>query len=254
MAVYMCLNKRFQLLTFGKEIEMENLKTFVQNEISGWKKWEVAWMVLACAVIAGLSVYWGDSTMGIISATTGVACVVCTGKGKLSAYLFGLVNSVLYAIIAYHATYYGETMLNAIYYVPMQFVGFYVWSKHMNTETKEVIKRNMKITGRLLLVASIAVATFVYGIILKNMGDAMPFVDAFTTVSSVVAMIISVKMFTEQWWIWVAVDILSVYMWWCNFSNGSDNLATLLMWVIYLGNAIIMLVKWTRDSKKIVEV
>ena len=78
--------------------------------------------------------------MGIISSTTGVACVVCTGKRKLSAYLFGIVNSILYAIIAYKATLYGETMLNSLYYVPMQFVGFYVWNKHMDKETKEVEK------------------------------------------------------------------------------------------------------------------
>ena len=44
--------------------------------------------------------------MGMISSTTGVICVVCTGKGKLSAYLFGLINSVLYAIIAFEAAYY----------------------------------------------------------------------------------------------------------------------------------------------------
>ncbi|MGG6555476.1 UNVERIFIED_CONTAM: hypothetical protein MUK63_06295 [Blautia caecimuris] len=30
---------------------------------------------------------------------------------------------------------------------------------------------------------------------------------------------------------------------------GSDNMATLLMWVIYLGNAIIMLIKWEREAK-----
>ena len=105
-------------------------------------------MILACAIITGLSIYWKDTIMGIISATTGVACVVCTGKGKLSAYLFGVINCVLYAIIAYNARLYGETMLNAIYYLPMQFIGFYVWSKHMNSETKEVMKIHMNNKAR----------------------------------------------------------------------------------------------------------
>ena len=127
------------------------MKNFIKNELSGWKKWEVSWLVIACAIITGLSIYWQDTLMGIISSTTGVACVVCTGKGKLSAYLFGLVNSVLYAIISFNAHLYGETMFNAIYYVPMQFVGFYVWNKHMNSETKEVEKRHMDMKGRLLL-------------------------------------------------------------------------------------------------------
>ncbi len=226
------------------------MKEFMQNELSGWKRAEVFWLLAACVVIAGLSVYWGDSLMGIISATTGVACVVCTGKGKLSAYLFGLINCVLYAIIAYKATLYGETMLNAIYYIPMQFVGFYTWKRNMNAETHEVNKRHMKNWHRLIMLLSIIVATHVYGLLLQYLGDAMPFVDSFTTVSSVVAMIISVRMFAEQWWIWVAVDVFSVYMWWCDFRTGSDNMATLLMWVVYLGNAFIMLVKWEREAAK----
>lgn len=224
------------------------MKNFIKNELSGWKKWEVSWLVIACAIITGLSIYWQDTLMGIISSTTGVACVVCTGKGKLSAYLFGLVNSVLYAIISFNAHLYGETMLNAIYYVPMQFVGFYVWNKHMNSKTKEVEKRHMDMKGRLLLLIAMIASTVVYGLFLRSIGDAMPFVDSFTTVSSVIAMIISVKMFAEQWWIWVAVDVFSVYMWWCNFKTGGDNMATLLMWTVYLGNAIIMLVKWEKES------
>lgn len=225
------------------------MKKFIRNELAGWKKLEVCWLLIACTVIIGLSIYWEDSLMGIISSTTGVICVICTGKGKLSAYLFGLVNSVLYAIISYEATLYGETMLNAIYYVPMQFVGFFVWSKNINQETKEVNKRHMKNVHRIYLLICIIVSTYAYGLLLQHMGDAMPFVDSFTTVSSVIAMIISVKMFSEQWWIWVAVDVFSVYMWWCNFRVGSDNIATLLMWIVYLGNAIIMLIKWEKEAK-----
>lgn len=227
-----------------------DMKKIIKSELSGWKKWEVSWLVAATLIIASLSVYWGDNLMGIISAMTGVICVVCTGKGKLSAYIFGLVNSILYALIAYKARLYGETMLNMLYYVPMQFIGFYVWSRHINTDTKEVEKRHMRLSGRCLLTISIMISTVLYGFVLRYLGDAMPFVDSFTTVSSVIAMIISVKMFAEQWWIWVAVDIFSVYMWWCNFTSGSDNMATLLMWIVYLGNALIMLVKWEKEAHR----
>lgn len=229
---------------------MKRLKLFIKDEITGWLAWEVLWLLAVCAVIAGLSIYWGDNLMGIISATTGVACVVCTGKGKLSAYIFGFINCVLYAIIAYNASLYGETMLNVIYYVPMQFYGFYVWNKNMNTDTKEVRKQHMTNKGRLFALAGIAVGTIAYGFVLKALGDAMAFVDAFTTVSSVVAMIVSVKMFAEQWWIWIAVNVFSVYMWLVTFLNGNDSMATLLMWVVYLGNAIIMCVKWEKEARR----
>lgn len=225
------------------------MKGILKQELTGWKWHEIAWLLTACAVITGLSIYWGDSLMGIISSVTGVACVVCTGKGKLSAYAFGLVNSVLYAIISFHAALYGETMLNALYYVPMQFVGFWIWSRNMDQQTGEVVKKRMKTGGIVLLGAAIGAGTVLYGLVLRQLGDAMPFVDAFTTVSSVAAMIISVRMYAEQWMIWVTVDVFSVYMWWCDFRSGSDNMATLLMWVVYLGNAVVMLIKWEKEAR-----
>ena len=117
----------------------------------------------------------------------------------------------------------------------------------MNEETHEVKKIHMKNSSRILWLLVMIFATIIYGFILDKLGDAMPYVDSFTTVSSVLAMIISVKMYSEQWWIWIAVDVFSVYMWWCNFAAGSDNMATLLMWVVYLGNAIIMCIKWEKE-------
>lgn len=222
----------------------------IQQELTGWKPWEVVWLVTACSTILLLSLLWQDTPMGILSALTGIACVICTGKGKLSAYLFGLVNSVLYAILSCEATLYGETMLNALYYVPMQFAGFYTWSRHMDQNTREVVKRNMTWTGKWLTLGLILFGTLGYGTLLQKLGDAMPFLDAFTTVTSVGAMVLSVRRFAEQWWIWVVVNVFSVYMWWCSFQVGQDNMATLLMWVVYLINSVMMLVKWEREARR----
>ena len=225
------------------------MKNFIKEELSGWKKSEVLWLLLACTIITCLSVYWGDSLMGIISATTGVACVVCTGKGKLSAYIFGLINAVLYGLIALKAGYYGEVSLNLFYYVPMQFLGFFIWRKNMNTETHEVNKKHMSNENRVLLLFSIIFGTVVYGYILKYIGGEMPFVDSFTTVSSVIAMIISIKMFVEQWWIWIFVNIFSVLLYIIDVINGGNTYATILMWLIYLINAVIMVIKWEKEVR-----
>ena len=76
--------------------------------------------------IVAISVISGDTTMGIISSTAGVIYTLCNGKGKRMAYIFGLINSVLYAIISYRATLYGDATLYGLYYVPMMFVGFFL--------------------------------------------------------------------------------------------------------------------------------
>jgi len=225
------------------------MKNIIKNELKGWKLWEVSWLVVACAIIAGLSIYWGETAVGIISATTGVACVVCTGKGKLSAYLFGLVNCALYAYIAYQNKYVWEVALNTIYYIPMQFYGFYVWSRHMDANTNEVVKKNMTTHGRGLLGLCVGVGTIIMGIISRALGGNLPYIDAMSTISSIFAMIVSIKQYVEQWWLWVWVDIITVAMYAYAFvNNGYNGFSTLLMWSVYLINAVIMLVKWQKEA------
>ena len=226
------------------------MRELIKNELTGWKVSEVILLIASCAVIAGVSLWWGDTLTGIISAVAGVACVVCTGKGKLSAYLFGLINCTLYAYISYKSRYYGETMLNILYYFPMQFVGFFVWKKNMDNETHEVKKLRMTVRGRIILVGAIALLTYTYGLILRSMGDALPFIDSFTTMASVITLIISIKMYSEQWMIWLVVDSVSVYMWWVDFVKGNGSVATLLMWIVYVILAVVMYIKWEKEASE----
>lgn len=225
------------------------MRDFIKYELTGWKKWEICWMLIATITIAGLSVYWGDNWFGIISALTGVWCVILTGKGKRSCYITGLINTAMYAWIAFGSKYYGEVMLNALYYVPMQFVGWYAWSKHMNAETTEVDKARMNNKSLCLWTVISVLGIFVYGTVLKLLGGNLPYFDSFTTTLSVLAMIFSVKRYMEQWVLWVLVDVVTVYLWWVDFSAGNDNVATLLMWTIYLLNAVFQLVKWYKEAK-----
>lgn len=225
----------------------EKLQTYLKSEFTGWRKIDILWLAVATAVILSLSVYWRDSVIGIIAALTGVWCVILTGKGKRSSFIFGTVNVVFYALIAMKAKYYGEVMLNLLYYFPMNFVGWFLWKRHMNDESGEVIKSSLPIKKSLVLYGCTAAAIFLYGLVLKAMNGTLPFIDSMSTVVSVIAQILSVKRLTEQWVLWIVVDVVTVIMWAVNFANGGESIATLLMWSIYLLNAIFMYIKWKRE-------
>lgn len=229
------------------------MREFIRNELKGWKVWEILWIVVATAVITILSVYWGDNARGIVMASTGVICVVLTGKGKMSCFIFGLVNTVLYAWISFEAKYYGEVMLNALYYVPMQFVGWYLWKTHLNEDTQEVEKSRLSIKQDIFLLCAAVGVIWIYGLLLKLLGGNLPFIDSLSTSLSVVAMILSVRRLMEQWVLWIIVDLATIYMWAVDYMNGGTDIATLLMWCVYLLNAVVMLIKWYRASKEVCE-
>lgn len=67
----------------------ESITNFIKEEITGWKKFNLIWLIFATAVILGLSIYWGDTLVSIIAAVTGVWCVILTGQGKRSSFIWG---------------------------------------------------------------------------------------------------------------------------------------------------------------------
>ena len=227
---------------------MSGFKKFLKSELTGWKAFDVIWLLLATAVILGLSIYWEDTWMSLIAAITGTWCVILTGKGKRSSFIFGIVNVVFYAIVALEAKYYGEVMLNLLYYFPMNFVGWFVWKKHMNDQTGEVIKERLTLKKSAIVYALTAVAIFIYGFILDRLGGNLPYIDSMSTVISVVAQILSIKRLMEQWVLWIVVDVVTVIMWAIHFAQGGETIATLAMWAVYLVNAVIMFVRWYKEA------
>lgn len=228
----------------------KDLKGYIKSELTGWKPFDIAWLCIATAVILGLSIYWKDHWISLIAGLTGVWCVILTGKGKRSSFLIGLINTVLYAWIAFDAKYYGEVMLNLLYYVPAGVIGWFAWKKHMNEDTGEVVKTRLSVKNSVIVYGLTAVAVFLYGLVLKALGGNLPYIDSMSTVVSVTAQILSIKRLTEQWILWIVVDTVTVVMWAVNFAKGGETIATLAMWAIYLLNAIFMFVKWNRESRK----
>lgn len=229
---------------------MENITNRIKREFKGWNKWQVAWIVLANSIIFGVSLYMGDTAMGILASLTGVTCVILCGMGKVSNYFFGTINVVLYAIVAWKAKYYGDVMLNLIYYFPTNIIGWVLWSKNINKENNEVYKKRMTLKQNIFLAIISVAGVLGYSYILKLLGGNLPIVDSMSTVFSVIAQILMIKRFMEQWIIWIIVDFVSVIMWIAAFFNGGESVAVLMMWSVYLANAIIMFVKWKKETNE----
>ena len=228
---------------------MNKFKEIIEREIKGWKNWQVVWMAFATLMILGISIYQKDSVIGILASITGVICVILCGMGKVSNYFFGTINVILYAIMAWKAKYYGDVMLNLLYYFPTNIIGWILWEKNLDKETQVVYKKRMTLKQDIVLALISVVGVAGYAYILKLLGGNLPLVDSMSTVFSVIAQILMIKRFMEQWIIWIFVDVVSVIMWvYALFTEGAS-VAVLLMWSVFLINAIIMFAQWYKDTK-----
>jgi|SRR5574344_245905 nicotinamide mononucleotide transporter len=185
--------------------------------------------------------------IGTVAGVSGVLCVVLVAKRSMANYLFGLINVTLYAIISYKSKIYGDAVLNAFYYLPMQFIGWFGWIKHTEKsgenskeESSLVKSRKMTVRQRSYLFIGCFILVVVTGFILDRWtGDPQPYKDATTTVLAIIAQYLMVKMFLEQWILWIIVNVVSTIMWVYLLYNGQPHAALMVgMWLFYLANSI----------------
>lgn len=221
----------------------------LKQSFKGMNKLDVIWLLIANIIILGLSLYWGDGPIAIISAMTGITCTVLISNKLVANYYFGIINVALYAYLSYQSKLYGDAMLNAFYYFPMQFVGIYMWKKN-KSDNGEVEARALTAKQKVMLALVSIVAIVIYSLFLKFLGGNIPLIDSASTVLSVIAMILMVKQYLEQWYLWIIVNTVSIIMWAVSLSQGSGEFATLLMWILYLLNSLYGLYKWKVANKK----
>lgn len=220
------------------------------------------WFLIAGVIVSNViySILTGTlDVLGSIAGITGVLCVVLVAKGSIWNYLFGLVNVSLYALISYKAALYGDAMLNAFYYLPMQFIGWWQWRKRGAALSEaesggngvQVKARRFTWNQRIWLVLGCAAAIVAVGFILRHFGDPQPFKDSTTTVLSIVAQALMALAFMEQWALWIITNIVSVIMWTICVSRGEAHAGVMvIMWSFYLLNSINGLRVWLKLSRK----
>lgn len=229
--------------------------------LNDWTFLEKSWLIFSTVAIVIASIFTWDPTnqlaswVALISSTTGMWCVVLVAKGKISNYIFGFINIVFYAWAAYMWQLYGDFMLNAFYFLPMQFYGWYIWTKPgFKVNRDGVISKFLSNKSRFIWALITAVATYGYGLFLTSLGGNTPYLDSASTVFSIIAMILMAKAYAEQWILWIIVDTVTVVMWAniCFLEGGMMNFGLLIMWTMWLINAIYGFVNWIKmEGRKI---
>ena len=219
------------------------------------------WFLIVGVIVSNVaySLLSGNiDVVGSIAGVAGVLCVVLVAKGSIWNYVFGVVNVSLYAYISYKASLYGDAGLNALYYFPMQFIGWWQWRKRgaamslneAGSQSVQVKARRFTWKQRTLLFVGCAVAVIAGGFLLKYLGDPQPFKDSTTTVLSIVAQALMALAFMEQWVLWIITNIVSVAMWCVCVTRGDAHAAVMvIMWVFYLMNSLNGLRVWLALSK-----
>lgn len=160
------------------------------------------------------------SVLSLISGCLGVCSVCLAAQGNILTYAFGFAQVLTYTWLCVTQRFYGEIAINAYYFLTMIY-GVFAWRKRLKVESPDS-KTESLVTPRSLplrTIVLIAVLTLL-GSWFAGWGlatwtdDTQPYLDAFTTIPALVAQVLMILVYREHWFLWLAVDMLSVVLWW----------------------------------------
>lgn len=221
-----------------------------------WSLFEKSWLIIFAAINIYLFFAWDDTLLGLISSLTGMFCVLLVAKGKISNYYFGMIQTSTYAYISFTYGLYGEAMLNGLFYFPVQFIGLYLWHRNSiknkdSVQGEDVAVKLMSIKSWVYSIIAVIAGTALYAILLQLIGGRTVGLDSATTILSVMAQILMLKRFAEQWLIWILVNVLSIALWVITLdASGGNDYTLVVMWTAFLFNSIYGYFNWRKMAKK----
>lgn len=120
---------------------------------------------------------------------------------KRSNWIFYILQMLFLIIFSTINHLYGDIVNNSIYLI-IGVIGFVLWGK--NKKSNKITRASIK--ERIIYISLITLGTIVLSIILKNTDDPLPVLDAFTTLSSLVATYYMMKKKVDTWIIWLIND------------------------------------------------
>lgn len=208
----------------------------------------------------------GNSALMVLSAVgalAGVLSTVLSAGGNIFCFVFGLIDVVIYSYALFDSGNPLTFCLHVFYFIPMEFVGFFMWKKR-GADSKSAVKaRRLKGIGQWVKVITFFVVVFVACFTLSWVATSKGWIqieqdpskialDAMMTTTNIVALVLMSLAYYEQWYLWLLVNVSSIITWSLLLKNDPQSaysIVYLIKYIFYLLNSVNGIRIWLKLSK-----
>ncbi len=203
-------------------------------------------VAIFASVLLGIASYFQKLPFGFtetLGFVTGAWCVWLTVKEHVWNWPIGIANSAFFLILFWQSSLFADAVLQIVYII-LGLFGWYWWLYGGEKKTVLHISKTSRREWVWLLIL-LSLGTWVEWNILVRAHDAAPFLDALTTAMSLVAQYLLTKKHLENWYVWMSVDVIYVYLY---ISKGLY--LTAILYCIFFFMCLRGLVEWKRTMQK----
>ncbi len=223
--------------------------------------YEKIWLFSLCALGILFAIFFPEDekqpnwlrVVQIIAIIGGCSCELLLSKQSRWAFIVSFVLYDTTQTIVYFANgFYISALFELIFWMPILFVSFYLWSKKADEKNKTLtVVKEVNWQRDLLIFIGVLIVSVLTGLAFTSIGaiaEGMPdywYLDALANAFSVCNGLFLIFRFKEQWVPWIGVALVEAVLWIL-----SGQYIMLILSVGYLMNSLYGFIMWQRYIKK----
>jgi nicotinamide mononucleotide transporter len=163
------------------------------------------WLDAPVLHLFGETTTWAE----LLGFVTGLACVWLVVRQHIANWPVGILNVLLLMVVFLRARLFGDATLQVVYVV-LGCYGWWAWLFGGERRTRLAVRRTGPAEWRWLGAAGVVFTVALWWPLANVMHSTAPAADAATTTLSLLATYGQCRKLLENWWLWIAADIIYI--------------------------------------------
>lgn len=224
------------------------MKNKITKAINYFSKGE---LLLWCGTIYAITLFYflfdGENTLTLIASLVGATSLIFNAKGHPVGQALMIVFSILYGIISYSFSYYGEMMTYLLMTMPMAAFSLVSWIKNPYKDNKSEVKVNT-LSGKeyvfMFLVSFVVTGIFYF--ILKHFNTANLLPSTISVTTSFIGVYLTFRRSPYYALGYAANDVVLIILWVLASIENISYISVVVCFVAFLFNDLYGFVSWRK--------
>lgn len=211
----------------------------------------IIWGASLLLIIVSFCLFDRSNYMTLIASLIGSTSLIFAAKGNPIGQLLVVVFSILYGIISYNCSYYGEMITYLCMTLPMAVFSLISWLRHPYNGNKSEVKVNSipkKEWPWIFLITTIV--TIVFFFILRYFQTAHLWVSTVSVFTSFIAVYLTFRRSPYYALAYAANDIVLLVLWSLASIENIRYISVLVCFIAFLINDIYGFISWRKMKKR----
>lgn len=219
--------------------------------MKNFTKFETAlWAVSVTVVTASFVIGGNFRVLTLIASLIGVTALIFVAKGDVTGQVLTVIFSVLYSIISFQFTYYGEMITYMFMTAPIAVISVFTWIRH----PEEKGKREVSIAGldrkkTIVLCIAAVIVTVIFYFILKYFNNANLFFSTISITTSFLASALTMLRSSAYALAYGANDVILIVLWVMASFENTAYLPMVMCFVMFFVNDMYGFYSWQKRKK-----